>query len=135
MVVNYTRELEKGLALVCVLFLLSSQAVNLRTKRSNHCSVPVKNALHSNATPNKGNDKKKREGETSKNVGNPSVPGDPLLSRGPSRPSPGGHLPTPLARRLRRWDPFFSPISPCAAMWGGRCAAAGGPVAFGSTRC
>ena len=29
MVVNYTRELEKGLALVCVLFLLTSQAVNL----------------------------------------------------------------------------------------------------------
>ena len=71
------------------------------------------------------------------NCENPSLPGDPLpsrtslLCRGQSKPSPGGHLPTPSARRVRRAAPLLSPGEPRAAVWVGRGAVAGGPVALG----
>ena len=61
---------------------------------------------------------KPREGNGYGNVGNLSLRADPLLSRGPSKSSPGGLLSTPPARRVRRWGPFFRRLHlvlPCGA--------------------
>ena len=65
-------------------------------------------------------------GNASENDGNPS-------GRGASMPSPGGHLPTPPARRVRRRRPFFRlDTEGCCVgrAWRGRVAA-GRPVAAG----
>ena len=75
---------------------------------------------------------KPKNGETNKNPGREmppemmklSLPGDPLVSRGPSKPSPGEHLPTPPARRVvGNWRPF-SPGALRAAVRSGRDAVA-----------
>ena len=79
---------------------------------------PEKNAFFLYGNPKTGTRKKSREGNASAVYAN-SVRGDPLLFRGPSKPSPGGHLPTPRARRRVLW-----PGAPRAAVWGGRGAIA-----------
>ena len=56
--------------------------------------TPVKNASHTNGNPKQGTQKKLR--------------GDPPPSQESSKPSPGGHLSTPPARRVGRRRPFFT---------------------------
>ena len=68
---------------------------------------PQKQCLPYKCKPKTGTRKTFREGNASVNCGNPSLPRDPLFSRGLSRPSPGGHLSTPPARRVGLRCPFF----------------------------
>ena len=50
------------------------------------------------------------------NDGNPSVPGDRPPCFGPSKPSPGGHLPTPPCSPRSTAAPLLSPGAPRAAV-------------------
>ena len=76
------------------------------------------NAFHTIENPRTR--KKSREGNASENVGTLTLPRDPLLSRGLSKTSPGGLLSISPRSPSLALGTVVSPITSCAAMWGGR---------------
>ena len=95
--------------------------------------MPHENAFDAIETSNKGHEKKNGEGHASENVGNPSLPGDSLRSRGPSKPFPGGLLFDGPSSSRFALGAVLPSITPCSAIYGRRGAILGpkGQVAIG----
>ena len=87
--------------------------------------MPEENAFDAIETPNKGHEKKTGEGHNSESVGNPSLPGDPLRSRGPSKPFPGGFFFDGPSSSRFALGAVLSSITPCSAIYGRRGAILG----------
>ena len=97
---------------------------------------PRKNAIHTIETPTKGHDAREKipGGTRLRKWRNPCFSRGirSVVRRGPSEPSAVERAPfdAPRSPSLALGG-VFSPMTPCAAVWGGRGAAAGAPVAPG----